>query len=829
MSSKQDLPTVEIPIRGMSCASCVARIEKGLSSLQGVAQAKVNLASERALVTYEPQRIHLEQIVGKIAQLGYEPAIERVSLKIQGMSCAACVKRVERALKALTGVVDAQVNLASERAVVSFLQGLVSPSLMAKAVEEAGYSVIDLPLEGALGQERELRREALVALRRKFLVGLSLLVPILTLCYWDHMGLGLILPLERHANYFIQFILQTPIQFWVGWQFYRGAWAAAKHRTTDMNTLIALGTSAAYFYSILATFVPSLFSPQGLSPDVYFDTAGAIIVIILFGRMMEAKARGRTSQAIESLMSLQPPKARVIREKIEMELPVEEIVPGDIILVRPGERIPVDGVVLEGLSAVDESMLTGESIPVEKGPGDEVIGATMNTTGSFTFKATRVGKDTVLAQIVRMVQEAQGSKPPIARLADRIASRFVPAVMAAGVLTFAAWWTLGPEPRITYALLNFVAVMVIACPCALGLATPTSIMVGTGKGAELGILFRNGESLERARDLDTVVLDKTGTLTQGRPTVTDILPASGWTEDALLWTVASAERSSEHALARPLVEEAQRRGLELATPERFQALPGYGVLALVEGREVLVGNQALLEEKRVRIDSALIRSAQALEEGGKTAIFVSVGKDMAGVLGVADTLKEDSHEAVAQLHQMGLDVVMMTGDNLRTAHAIAKKVGITKVLAGVLPKDKAAEVKRLQAEGRKVGMVGDGINDAPALAQADVGIAMGTGTDVAIESADIVLMGGSLKGVPLAISLSRAIVRNIRQNFFWAFAYNTVLIPVAAGVLFPFLGVLLDPVLAAAAMGLSSLTVVSNALRLRRFRPPALGHVSTVP
>ena len=821
--SPQPTRKADLPIGGMTCASCVARVQKGLSRLDGVAEARVNLASERATVHYDPTRVGLKELVRAVEELGYEARLERVSLPIQGMSCAACVRRVQEALNRVDGVLQAEVNLATERASVSFVPGQATVQDLVRAVERAGYRVIEAPKGDLLEQERESRHRALSALRRKFLVGVGLLGPMLLLCYWEPLGLTRLLPLERQANFLIQLLLQTPIQFWVGWQFYRGAWAAARHRTTDMNTLIAVGTSAAYLYSTLATFFPSLFSAQGLMAEVYFDTAGAIIVIILLGRMLEARARGRTSEAIEKLMGLQPRMARVVRDQVEMELPVEEVRPGDVVLVRPGERIPVDGVVLEGSSAVDESMVTGESLPVEKGPGDQVIGATLNRTGAFSFEATRVGRDTVLAQIVRMVEEAQGSKPPIARLADTIASRFVPGVMGAGAITFLVWWIWGPEPRLTYALLNFVAVMIIACPCALGLATPTSIMVGTGKGAELGILIRSGESLENAHRLDTIVLDKTGTLTQGEPSLTDLVTSAGWTEEELLGLAASGERRSEHPLAQAVVREAQARGLEPEDPEEFQALPGHGLAAKVHGREVLLGNQELLRDRGLVLETPLLDAAGSLGSEGKTVVFVAVDGMVAGLMGVADTLKEESRQAVAELQQMGLEVVMMTGDNPRAAQAVARQLGIGRVLAQVLPQDKALEVKKLQAEGRKVGMVGDGINDAPALAQADVGIAIGTGTDVAMASADLILMRGDLRGVATAISLSRATIRNIRQNFFWAFAYNTILIPVAAGALFPFFGILLNPIFAAGAMGLSSVTVVSNALRLRRFRPPGRG------
>ncbi len=815
----QQVLKIDLPIGGMTCASCVARVERGISRLEGVAEATVNLASEKATVHYNPAKVGLKDLVRTVEELGYEPRLEKVSLPIQGMSCAACLRRVQQALSNVQGVLEAEVNFATERATVRFLSGQTSLSELARAVEQAGYKVREASLEDPLEQERKFRQEALGALRSKFMVGAGLLIPMMILCYWKELGLESFLALGTQEKFFLQFVLQSPIQFWVGWQFYKGAWAAAKHRTTDMNTLIAVGTSAAYGYSVVASFFPQIFSAQGLSPQVYFDTAGAIIVIILLGRMLEARAKGRTSEAIQKLMGLQPRTARIVRHGQELEVPLEDVRVGDQVLVRPGEKIPVDGVLLEGRSAVDESMVTGESLPVDKAPGDEVIGATLNRTGAFTFRATRVGRDTVLAQIVRMVEEAQGAKPPIARLADVIASRFVPGVMAAATVTFLVWLIWGPEPRLTYAVLNFVAVMIIACPCALGLATPTSIMVGTGKGAELGILIRSGEALETAHKLDTVILDKTGTLTRGEPSLTELMSVEGWSQEELLRLAASAERRSEHPLAQAVLQEAIKRHLSLSDPESFEALPGHGLLARVEGREILLGNEALMRERNISLEQALMEEAERLAQEGRSIVFFAVEGKLAGLLALADILKEEAREAVEKLRQMGLEVIMITGDNPRTAQAVARQLSIGRVLAQVLPEEKASQVKKLQSEGRRVGMVGDGINDAPALAQADVGIAIGSGTDVAMESADIILMRGDLRGVATAIALSRATIRNIRQNFFWAFAYNTILIPVAAGVLFPFFGILLSPIFAAVAMGLSSVTVVSNALRLKRFRP----------
>ncbi len=748
-----------------------------------------------------------------------QPPLRRVDLPIAGMTCAACVRRVQTALAGVPGVVQADVNFATERATVSFIPGESAVPKLIRAVEDAGYQVLQVEEGDALEKERSVREADLRALRRRFLVGVALLVPMLILCYWSPLGLQSVLPLDKTVNFLIQLLLQTPIQFWAGWRFYKGAWTAAKHRTSDMNTLIAVGTSAAYAYSVLATFFPGLFAAKGLAPEVYFDTAGAIIVLILLGRLLEARAKGRTSEAIKKLMGLQPKTARIVRDGEETDIPVEDVQVGDTVLVRPGEKIPVDGVVTEGHSAVDESMVTGESIPMEKGAGDLVIGATLNRTGAFKFKATKVGRETVLAQIIRMVEEAQGSKPPIARLADVIASYFVPGVMAVAALTLIIWLLLGPKPALTYAVLNFVAVMIIACPCALGLATPTSIMVGTGRGAENGVLIRGGEALETAHKLDVIVLDKTGTVTKGEPSVTDVVGASGFTDNEILSLAASAERGSEHPLGEAILNRAKELDLSLEDPEGFKAIPGQGIEAVVQEKALLLGNAKLMDERGISL-GGMGKRMERLSAEGKTPMFLAVDGKVAGIVAVADTLKETSRAAIRALKQMGLEVIMLTGDNERTAMAIGAQVGVDRVLAGVLPDAKAQEVKRLQDRGKRVGMVGDGINDAPALAQADVGIAIGTGTDVAMESADITLMSGDLRGVVTAISLSRATIRNIKQNFFWAFAYNIILIPVAAGVLFPFFGILLDPILAALAMAFSSLTVVTNALRLRRFQPP---------
>ena len=744
-----------------------------------------------------------------------ERSTSRVQIPVRGMSCASCVDKVEHALRSVDGVLNASVNLASERATVE-MTATTPLATLRRAVRDAGYEPLEVEGDGAEDYEREARRRELATLRGRLIAGALLSLPIL----WGslgHMGVRVWAP-ELLTNWYVQLILATPVQFWAGWQFYRGAWAMARRRTTDMNTLIAVGTSAAYGYSLVATLLPQVFSSGGLEPQVFYETSAIIIVLILMGRFLEARAKGQTSEAIRKLVGLQARTARVLRDGRETDIRVEDVQADDPVIVRPGEKVPVDGVIIEGRSALDESMLTGESLPVDKGPGDQVVGATLNKTGAFTFRATKVGRDTVLAQIIQLVQEAQGSKAPIQRLADRVASYFVPAVMALAVVTFLTWLVFGPNPSLTYALVTFVAVLIIACPCALGLATPTAIMVGTGRGAEQGILIKSGEALETAHRVNTIILDKTGTLTRGHPSVTDVIPLNGFDATDILRLAASAERGSEHPLGGAIVRHAGEQGLDLAQPERFDAVPGRGIEAVVGGQAVLVGNPRLLLDRGVSLDgSREIRLR--LANGGKTAMHVAVGGKVAGIIAVADTEKPHSKDVVQALRRMGLDVVMLTGDNAVTAKAIASQVGIDHFLAEVLPQHKADEVAKLQAIGRRVAMVGDGINDAPALAEADLGIAIGAGTDVAIESADIVLIGEDLRGILTAIALSKQTMRTIKQNLFWAFFYNVVLIPVAAGVLYPFFGILLNPMVAALAMAFSSVSVVANSLRLRFFRP----------
>ncbi|MBN2206897.1 MAG: heavy metal translocating P-type ATPase [Candidatus Aminicenantes bacterium] len=805
---------IELPIVGMHCASCAVNIEEGLNELEGVDKASVNAATNRASVLFNPRFVKAGDLVGVVRDKGYDVATAVLDLSISGMECASCVARVEKALLARDGVLKASVNLATQKARVEYLPSRVDRAGLKTAVEAAGYAVIET--RGAAESEdveRLAREKEYRSLTRKLIAGAVLAVPV----FFGNMRHLFPWVPAALANGYLLWALTTPVEFVVGGMFHRGAWRALRHGTADMNTLVSVGTLAAYLFSAAATLAPSFFAAAGVAPDVYFDTSAVIIVLILFGRWLEARAKGRTSEAIRALAGLRPKTARVRRNGVELDIPAADVAVGDLVVVRPGERIPVDGVVREGRSAVDESMISGESLPVGKGPGDAVVGATINKTGSFVFEATKIGRDTVLAHIIRLVQEAQGSKAPIQRMADVIASFFVPAVMAIAVLTFGVWMAFGPAPALNRALLSFVAVLIIACPCALGLATPTAVMVGTGRGAERGILIKGGESLETAHKLTTVVFDKTGTLTRGEPTVTDIVTAGSVAEaDLLRWT-AGAEKSSEHPLGAAVVAAARARGIEPAPAGRFLALEGRGLEAEVEGRSLLLGSAGLMAERGIDFDACAGRAA-ALETEGKTVILVAVDGVPAGCIAVADTLKDSAAPAVRELKAMGLEVALMTGDNRRTAEAVARAAGIEVVLAEVLPGDKAAEVKRLQASGKTVAMVGDGINDAPALAQADVGIAVGTGTDVALEASDITLIRGDLTGVAVAVALSRRTLRTIRQNLFWAFVYNTLGIPVAAGVLYPFFGLLLNPMIASAAMALSSVSVVSNSLRLRRAR-----------
>lgn len=758
--------------------------------------------------------------------------LERVGLPITGMSCAACAARIEKILRRTDGVRQANVNFAAHRAAVEYDPAVTDEEAIRRAIVSAGYRVEDIPPARGGSEERddeqEAREQEYRAIWRRFLVAAVLSLPVLLATMGEMLGLSLPAWL---TSAWLQLLLATPVMFYCGAQFFTAAWGALRHRAADMNTLIALGTGAAYLFSVVVTLAPNAVTPPGHGgahgPPVYFEAAMVIIALILLGRLLEARAKARTGDAIRRLMGLQARAARVLRQGQEVEIPVEEVVPGDLVLVRPGEKIPVDGVVREGNSAVDESMLTGESMPVEKGPGDEVFGATLNRTGAFRFAATKVGKETALQQIIRLVQDAQGSKAPIQRLADVISGIFVPAVLCLAIAAFVVWFDLAPvETRLQQALVVFVSVLIIACPCALGLATPTAIMVGTGKGAEDGVLIKGGESLETAHRMSAIILDKTGTITKGEPELTDVVPATGFAADDLLRLVAGAERTSEHPLGEAIVRGAKAKGLQLPEVSRFNSLTGRGLEAEVEGRAVLVGNRRLMTERNLD-PSPLDADLERLAGEGRTPMLVAVEGRAAGIVAVADTVKENSAAAVAALKRLGLEVVMITGDNRQTAEAVARQVGIERVMAEVLPEHKAEQVRRLQAEGKVVGMVGDGINDAPALAQADVGIAIGTGTDVAMEASDVTLIRGDLMGVVTAIQLSQATMRTIRQNLFFAFIYNVLGIPVAAGVFYPFTGWLLSPMIASAAMALSSVSVVTNSLRLRNFRVPQSGRNAT--
>lgn len=803
---------IDLPIVGMSCAGCAATVQKNLAELKGVGSANVNFATTQATVLFQPQLVDTTDLISQIRKSGYDVGTASAEIPIQGMHCASCVQAIEKALLRENGITKASVNLASEKAKVDYIPSLIHLSDIKKVIEKTGYKVLALPEEGELEDfEAQIREKEYRKLEKKFIAGmiLGLIIFFGSMPHWFPFIPSVL------NNFFVLWVLATPVQFWIGGQFYRGAWSAFRHRNADMNTLIAVGTSAAYLYSVVAAVFPSFFESGGIKPDVYFDTSAMIIVLILFGRLLEARAKGRTSDAIKRLIGLQPKTARVKRAGKEQDIPIDQVVVGDEILVRPGEKIPVDGVVLAGSSAVDESMITGESLPVEKETGDDVVGATINKTGSFRFQATRVGKDTALARIIKLVRDAQGSKAPIQRLADVIASYFVPVVISIAIATFVIWFNFGPKPALTFSLMNFVAVMIVACPCALGLATPTAVMVGTGKGAENGILIKGGESLETAHKIDTIVFDKTGTLTKGEPEVTDVAVGSAFSEEEILQVTASIEKMSEHPLGEAIVRKAEEMKITLLEPEDFHAIQGRGVEAKIGGKTVLIGSEKLMGEKNVDVRDFEDRAANFSLEG-KTSIYIALEGNAAGLAAVADTLKDDTIRALESLKARGIELIMLTGDNRRTAQAIAKKAGIASVIPEVLPGDKVKQIQKLQSEGKKVAMVGDGINDAPALAQADVGIAIGSGTDVAIEAADITLIRDELAGVVKAIALSQQTIKVIKQNLFWAFFYNTLGIPIAAGILYPFFGILLSPIIASAAMAFSSVSVVSNSLRLRR-------------
>ena len=814
--------TIELGVQGMTCASCVGRVERGLKKVPGVQDANVNLATERATVTYDPQQTGPDALLTKVQDVGYEPVTAETDLGVQGMTCASCVARVERALNRLDGVLSAGVNMATERATVRYLPSSVSVGQLKAAVRAAGYEVLDAQAgQDRSDLERAAREAEVRSLRRNVLFSAAFAAPLLLLAMLPmlipSLDMALMRVLPTSALNWIMLALAVPVQFGPGLRFYRLGWKSLRGRAPDMNSLVMIGTSAAFLYSLIATVAPQIF-PSGTA-HVYYEASAVVITLILLGKFFEAIAKGRSSEAMKKLLSLQARSARVLRGGRELELPTDEVLVGDLIQVRPGEKIPVDGEVVEGRSFVDESMITGEPLPVAKGVGAGVVGGTINQTGAFQFRATRIGADTALAQIIKLVETAQGSKPPIQGLADRVVAVFVPVVLGIAALTFLAWLLFGGPQALSYALVNTVAVLIIACPCAVGLATPVSVMVGTGVAAELGVLFRGGAALEGLQGVQVVALDKTGTLTKGKPELTDLLTVSGVDRTDVLKLVAAAEHQSEHPIARAIMDAARAEGIATVSPEHFEAVPGFGVEAGVDGRLVQVGANRYLRQLGLDLTPFGAQAARLGDEG-KSPLYAAVDGRLAAILAVADPIKEGSAQAVRALHQQGLTVAMITGDNGRTANAIARQLGIETVLAEVLPSGKSDAVKALQDQGWKVAFVGDGINDAPALAQSDVGLAIGTGTDVAVETADVILMSGDLRGVPNAIALSRATLRNIRLNLFWAFAYNIVLIPVAAGVLHPAFGWLLSPVLAAAAMGFSSVFVLTNALRLRGFRPP---------
>lgn len=818
--SNESAPSsASLDIEGMSCAACSVRLEQAFARTPGVLNASVNLPMERAHIQFDPGIVDVKWLPRIVEDAGFGLLKNEESLGILGMTCAACASRIEKTLMALEGVEGASVNLATERANVQYYPNITSHGDIEAAIRQAGYEVASVPdvSPDAIDNQDNIRGQEHRKLRRRLMFAALLTAPILFLDMIPMM----IPPLHQWLSgimspntvHYLLFLFASAVQFGPGLPFYRSGWAALRHASPDMNSLVMIGTSAAYGYSVVATFLPFLL-PEG-TVHVYYEAAATIILLILVGKYFEAIAKGRTSEAIKKLLRLQAKTASVVRAAKEIELPIDQVLVGDEIRVRPGERIPIDGTLMSGESYVDESMVSGEPGPVYKAMGSEVIGGTINQKGSFTFKTTRIGGDTLLAQIIRMVENAQTSKPKIQALADKIVAVFVPIVLIIAAVTFAVWFFAGPEPSLPFALVAAVSVLIIACPCAMGLATPTSIMVGTGKAAGLGVLFRKGAALQTLHESHVVALDKTGTLTQGKPQLTDLFLAGGADEDTVVKLVASLEQGSEHPIAQAFLEEAIRQKISLGEAIDFEAVLGFGITGTVGNTSVQVGSNRYME--RLGIDaSGFTEEATALMNEGKTPIYAAFEGTLVAVMAVSDPIKPDTLAFIQALHDMGMQIVMITGDNRRTAEAIAQKLGIDDVIAEVLPDEKAEAIRTLQRNGNKVVFVGDGINDAPALANADVGIAIGTGTDIAIESADVVLMSGKLSGIPNAFAVSKATLRNIKQNLFWAFAYNVVLIPVAAGVLYPFFGVLLSPILAAGAMGISSVFVLLNALRLRQ-------------
>ncbi|EPY6471129.1 heavy metal translocating P-type ATPase [Clostridium sporogenes] len=810
-------------IEGMTCAACAKAVERTSKKLEGVTEANVNFATEKLNVNFDENKLSIGDIQDAIEKAGYKAIIEFSSkkLKIEGMTCAACAKTIERITKKLDGIIESNVNFATETLNISYDPSKLRVLEVKKAVEKAGYKVVEE--ETTVDIDKERKEKEIKLLWNKFIISAIFTVPLLVITmghmFGEPIGFRLpefIDPMMNPRNFaMIQLLLVLPVII-VGYKFFTVGFKALIRRSPNMDSLIAIGTSAAFLYGIFA-IVQIYNGNTDYAKDLYFEAAGVILTLITLGKYLEAVTKGKTSEAIKKLMGLTPKTAIIIRNGKEVETPIEEVEVGDIIIVKPGEKMPVDGEVVEGMTSVDESMLTGESIPVEKNLGDKIIGASINKNGTIKYKATKVGKDTALAQIIKLVEDAQGSKAPIAKMADIISGYFVPVVITIAIVSALAWYFFGGQSGI-FALTIFISVLVIACPCALGLATPTAIMVGTGKGAEYGVLIKSGVALETAHKVKTIVFDKTGTITEGKPKVTDVVVINGITQDDLLQLAASAEKGSEHPLGEAIVKEAEQKGLEFKKLDFFKAIPGHGIEVKIENKNILLGNKKLMIESNISLEN-LEETAHILAGEGKTPMYVAIDSNMAGIVAVADTVKENSKKAIEKLHQMGIEVAMITGDNKRTAEAIAKQVGIDRILAEVLPQDKANEVKKLQAEGKKVAMVGDGINDAPALAQADIGIAIGSGTDVAMESADIVLMKSDLMDVTTALQLSKKTILNIKENLFWAFAYNTLGIPVAMGILYIFGGPRLNPIIAAAAMSFSSVSVLLNALRLKGFKP----------
>ncbi|MBU9724068.1 MULTISPECIES: heavy metal translocating P-type ATPase [Bacillaceae] len=809
-------------IKGMTCASCVMRVEKVVQKLDGVESVSVNLATNQAQVEFDPEAVNEQDIESRINKIGFEAKVKKASTQkkylfsVKGMTCASCVNRVEKVIKKVEGVENATVNLASNQAQVEVNDPVFDTQKIVDKVTKLGYETTLLEASNQEADEDEQEKE-ITKLKRDFTFA-TIVTTIVLIGSIPHMmpGWGTWVP-GFLSNAFFLLLLTTYVQLVPGWRFYSNSYKVLRNKSADMNVLVAMGTTSAWLYSGAMTLFPDTLTSMGFPYQLYYDVTTVITTLILLGRYFEAKAKGKSSTAIKKLMSLQAKTARVLREGEELDIPIDQVALGDEIIVRPGERIPVDGIILKGSSTVDESMLTGESIPVEKNVDDQVIGATINKSGSFRFKATKVGKETALAQIIRLVNEAQGSKAPIQRIVDVISAYFVPAVVIIATLSAVIWYFIGPEPPFIFALTTFIAVLIIACPCALGLATPTAIMVGTEKGAENGVLIKDASSLEKAHKTTTVVLDKTGTITEGKPKLTNIVNLGSHSEDELLSMAASVETASEHPLGEAIVQAAKGKGLKLAEPDSFNSITGHGIEAVLEGRSVLIGNLKLMSERNIKLEGVNVE-AEKLANDGKTPMYISVEGVIEGILAVADTVKKDSIKAVEEMKKLGIEVVMITGDHYKTAEAIARQTGVDRFIAEVLPEDKAKEVKQLQNEGKVVAMVGDGINDAPALAQADVGVAIGTGTDVAMETANITLMRGDIMSVVTALRLSKATMRMIWQNLGWAFGYNIILIPVAAGMLYPFFGILLNPMLAGAAMAFSSVSVVLNTLRLRKFK-----------